>query len=350
MRREDCKRKKGKKVLKILLTVISIIFGLTAVLASVYCFLKKSGKNDFTPAVIDKDFAGVDNALFYDEGKTLNYNGKDYALNESVVPIAVLGVDKFDLDDEKSMNGGSAQSDMNMVVAFDTDTGKTTLIGIPRDILVDVNVYGDDGEYIGIQSMQLCLSYSYGDGKETSCENTVLSIERLLCGINIDNYVALELNGIGAMADAVGGVEVVSLQTIADFKEGQTYLLTGESAKKYVQARDTSVYNSDAMRRERQIQYIKSFGKKTYDLVKGDFGAVARLTSLAKEYTYSNLGVDSITYLASIVVDKGNFSMDNIVTIEGEDEMLDTGFMAIKPDATSIFETVLEVFYEEMHG
>lgn len=342
------KGRKGEKALKVLCIVLAVILLIVLVPTVSLYIMKEKGKNDFKPAVIDQEAVKeVNNAVFYDEGKTLTYSGKKYVQNESVVPIALLGIDKYDIDKSESLSTESGQSDMNMVAAFDTETGKLTLISIPRDTLADVNVYDDSGEYIGIQQMQLCLSYSYGDGKKTSCENTVLSMERLLCGIEIGNYAALELNGIGAMADAVGGVEVVSLQTIADFNEGQTYLLTGERAQKYVQARDTSVFNSDAMRRERQIQYIKAFGKKAYEIAKSDIGAVSRLINTSKDYTYTSMSIDSVTYLATTVIQSGNFSMDNIIVIEGEAEMTDTGFMAIKPDPTSVFETVLSVFYEE---
>lgn len=326
---------------------MSVILLVLAVPTVSVLIMRETGKSDFGPAIMDEEAVKeVDNAVFYDEGKTLVYNGKKYVLNESVVPIALLGIDKNDIDNENDVR--SAQSDMNMVAALDTETGKMTLISIPRDTLADVNVYGDGGEYVGIQQMQLCLAYSYGEDEKTSCENVVLSMERLLCGIDIGNYAALELRGIGAMADAVGGVELVSLQTIADFTEGQSYLLTGKSAQKYVQARDTSVFNSDSMRRERQIQYIKAFGKKAYEIVKSDIGQLPNLISTAQEYTYTNLSVDNVTYLAMTVIQSGNFSMENIIVIEGEAEMIDNGYMAVKSDPTSVFETVLSVFYEEV--
>ena len=341
------KKTSGRKALKIILSIVAVLLVITMIPVGAYFIMRERGKKDFTPAIIDSEYVTVDNAIFYDEGKTLTYNGKMYEYNENVVPVAFLGVDKFDMEDTTDIHGRTgSQSDMNMVAAFDTKTGELTVIAIPRDTLVDVNVYDDDGNYIGIQPMQLCLSYSYGDGEQTSCENTVLSIERLLCGIEINNYIALEVNSIGVMADAVGGVELVSIQTIGDFVEGESYVLTGELAKEYVQIRDTSVFNSDALRRSRQIQYVKAFGKKVYSQVFSDFSTVTRLYSVAKEHIYSNLGIENITYLASVIIENGNFSMDDIRVIDGE-AVMDNGFMVVRPDSTSVFETVLSVFYKE---
>lgn len=341
------KRKSGKKrVARALIIAASVILILTMIPVGLFFVMRERGKSDFDPAIVDPGQVNVDNAIVYDEGKTLIYNGKKYVYNENVIPIAFLGIDKMDMDDEKNSSGKStSQSDMNMVGVIDTESGKVTFILIPRDTFVDVDVY-DEGVRIGIQKMQLCLAYAYGDGKYGSCDNTVASIERVLCGIDIDHYVAIELNGIGAMADAVGGVELESLETIGDFREGESLVLKGDLAREYVQIRDTNVFNSDAMRRARQIQFVKAFAKKTYSQVFSDFGTVRRLLRIANEHTLSDLSAENVTYLASLIVRKKNFSVDDMIVLDGEVGVEDD-HVVVKPDPEKVLETVLSVFYKE---
>lgn len=118
--------------------------------------------------------------------------------------------------------------------------------------------------------LQLCLAYTYGDGKEKSCENTVRAVSRLFYGMPVAAYAALDLDAIAVLTDAVGGVEVTVTKdlTIQDpsLKEGERKVLTGEQAQWYVRSRlveekeATADANSDRI--ERQKQYLAAFGGK----------------------------------------------------------------------------------------
>ena len=72
--------------------------------------------------------------------------------------------------------------------------------------MTDVALYSEGGSYIGTENLQLCLSYAYGDGKALSCDNTVISVSRIFYNIPINSYFSLDLEGIAAVNDSVGGV------------------------------------------------------------------------------------------------------------------------------------------------
>lgn len=84
---------------------------------------------------------------------------------------------------------------------------------------------------LGTEKQQICLSYSYGDGKESSCENTVNSVQRLFYNIPINTYFSLDLDGISALNDSVGGVDVVSPETIGEFVEEKAITLSDSRLK-----------------------------------------------------------------------------------------------------------------------
>lgn len=112
------------------------------------------------------------------DGEYVVYNGKTYQLNENITSILFMGVDKRELE-QTEINGTGGQADVIVLAAVDTETEKVSLINVSRDTMTDVTVYSANGGYIGSKEQQICLSYAYGNGKETSCENTVNSVKRL---------------------------------------------------------------------------------------------------------------------------------------------------------------------------
>lgn len=345
------KKKKKSRVKKVLLIILIVILSLILALAATYFILRAIGKSHFHPAVMKIDnITEVDNAIGYDEGKTIEYGGKTYVYNDDVIFLAFMGVDKENLDTVEGLAHSAGQSDTNMIIAVDTETGKFSLIIIPRDTMTDINVLNSDGKRIGISRMQLCLSYAYGNGKETSCENVIESMERLLYGIDIENYYSLDLNGIGTLNDAVGGVDVTCLETINGyFTEGQNVTLWGKQAQRYVQLRDTHSFNSDSLRRQRQIQYAKAFAAKAFSEIKADFSKVTELYNIAGDYSCTNFEISRVTYLASVLLDKYssfNISDDDIYVLPGE-AVMGEKFMEVTLDKQAVFETILKVFYKE---
>lgn len=206
-----------------------------------------------------------------EQGKEVTYQGEKYGYNEDLVSILFLGVDKEAFEEGGRVGDGKAgQADALFLLVLDTKTGKSRLIAISRDTMTDVNVYSDLGNFIGTEKLQLCLAYTYGDGKKKSCENTVRAVSRLFYGMPIAAYAALDLDAIEVLTDAVGGVEVTVTKdlTILDpsLKEGETKVLTGEQAQWYVRSRlveekeATADANSDRI--ERQKQYLQLLEEK----------------------------------------------------------------------------------------
>ena len=345
-------KKKKSKVKKVLLIILLSVLGLIVALICAFFILRAIGKSHFKPAIIGVDSIGaIDNALVYDDGKTISYNGKKYRYNEDVIFLGFMGVDKNSLDPVEGLDRSAGQSDTNMILAIDTDSGKASLIVIPRDSMVDINILDPEGRVIALSEMQLCLSYAYGDGRETSCENVLESMKRLLFGIEVNNYYSLDLDGIGALNDAVGGVQVTCLETLTDLcTEGEVKTLWGKQAQKYVQVRDTSVFNSDAMRRKRQIQYVKAFVSKAFSAIKADFSTVTDLYNIAGNYSCTNFEISRVTYLASVLVqnyDSFTINDEDIYILPGEATM-GKRFMEVRLDEKGVFETILKVFYKEI--
>lgn len=341
-KRKHHRHSKNKK-LRIAVLVAAILLALVLIAMGTMFALFKLGEQSVKDANTATDLQTE--GVAYNEGHTIEYNGKTYALNESMASICIIG---YDRRTEQVVAGKSVgQADAVMVLAANLDTGKVVAIGIPRDSMVEVDEYMGDA-FAGIGTMQLCLSFAYGDGAETSSQYTAAAASRVLYNIPVNSYVSLDMESIGELADAIGGVAITPLQTIpgTNVTKGQSTVLFGNNALKYVQWRDTSVLESPLDRQARQSQFVQVFCKEALDQSEGNVGMLVSLFKIARENGATNLGVDDFTYLASTVLNTGISSID-VVTLQGEMKQGDV-FAEFYLDKTNVYETVLSVYYHEI--
>ena len=275
-----------------------------------------------------------------DDG-TIEYDGKRYRLNEDVVSACFLGY-----DGNGNQPGKGGQCDSIVVLAFNTKTGAIKGISIPRDSMVTVDAYSGDS-YAGQTTEQICLQYSYGDGGHRSSELTANTVSRVLYGVPISYYLTLDINGIGPMNDAVGGVTLAPQVSVPGYSivAGRELTLSGKQAKAYVRHRDDSATGS-VDRSKRQVQYIQAFAVQALARAKQNPAALLDLFNQAQRYIYTNLGVDEFSYLADQVLAHGVSSLE-VTSLQGEAK-LGTAFSEFYLDSDSVQKAVMDTFYTEV--
>ncbi len=340
--------KKGLSLLlRILIIVVAVLFFLAILGAGAVLIMQRQGMSDINKKKEEATIIAPDNVVSYDDsGKTVEYKGKKYVYNEDVVTAAFLGID----DKSVSVNitdeyGTAGQADTIMLLAYDTNTSEISIITVPRDSIVDVDVYSASGNFARTEKMQICLSFAYGDGGEKSCENVIKSIERLLMGIPIDSYFSLRVRGVDALNAAVGGIELTSIETIGQFTKGEKVRLTGTAARFYCTSRDRSKIDSDALRRQRQIQYVKAYAAKVMSLAKDDIGIITKLYNTAKQYAVTDISLSSAVYLGTELV-TNSAKINKVTSLQGEYVSTDK-FPQFIVDEESTYEMILEIFYNE---
>lgn len=340
------KKKKLSVPAKIGISALSIILAVVIAFAGTFAYLETSGKSEL------KDTGGQTE---YQE--TIEYKGNKYVYNSDVVAIAFLGVDKRDLGLENGAVGTGGQADADILLTVNTKTGKAKAIAIPRDTMVDVDLYSESGIFLRSEKMQLCLSFAYGDGKNKSAQNVTTSISRILYDVPITKYFALDLNGIAPINDSIGGVTVDSLYDFKDLgiKQGDKIKLKGDMTEKYVRQRDMDTINASLNRTARQVQYIKAFASQVIPAVTQDFSVVNRLYNTASKYSTTNLSLSNVTYLASLMLSKGITNFDT-TTIEGtmkestKKDYADYVYAEFYPDEDKLMELVLDTFYTKQNS
>lgn len=346
------KKRSLKRILKwIALGLLATLLILIVVFLGFYVYGRQAllGKTDSSVQITAPELEEV---RVEDDGDVIYYKGEKYLFNENVTSILCMGVDKEEIAQDDTVIGNGGQADMLMLVILDTKSGKVKLWNISRDAMTDVDIYNVDEEYVRTETKQVCLAYAYGDGGESSCENTVRSVSRLLYGMPIQSYLVLDMDAIQPLNDAVGGVEVTIHEgdiLPEKFKPGTKVLLKGKDVISYVRSRRTErtdePIDTNNNRMARQKQYMTNFIYKALQMTKQDLTTPIELYNIAKEddHMITNLSVSKITYLTTLFA-KVDFSEESFRTVPGTVQA-GKKHAEFYVDDEALYEMILDTFY-----
>lgn len=341
------KRMSTKK--KILLGIVIFLFSIILVTGSTFLIMRYLGKKEFLKQNQTAKIRTYKDSYSYDDGHVVYYNGKKYVYNENMVSVVFLGIDRSELGTEEIGNAG--QADAIYILSYDSKTGKAYVIPVSRETMTDVRLYTVSGQSAGIKKLQLCLAYGYGNGKDSSCENTLASLSDLFYNIPFHTYMALNWDGIGPLNDLSGGVSLTALEDVetqySNITKGTQVTLLGNDAWSYVKYRNISKLESNNDRLERQKQYLNAYMSQMIPKVRSDFSMISKIYDTSSEYTYTNFSYNQVVYSASAILPDVYSSKDiEFVSIKGTIKKGKEN-AEFYPDEKSLYETILKVFYNE---
>lgn len=339
-------------------TVISILL----VIAGIVLVLRMVGKSELYKAVevegaeeITLDVGTESDAL---EENQILYQGKTYALNEDLITILVMGIDKetdhvvggqsWTKEEESEYGGG--QADALFLVVINPHDKNIYIVAINRNAMVDVDVFDENGKYKGIYKKQVALQHGYGNDEEECCLRQVKTVSRMFHGIPINAYASVSMDAIPDLNDAVGGITVEVLDDIIypeydmDLHQGETVTLYGEKAYWYVRLRNENVFNSNQLRLARQKQYLSAFALKARDQSMSDIRVAVQLYQTVMKYMCTDIDLTTFTYMATEYLGY-NFNIDNMYTLEGE-AVQGNVFEEFYLDEEALTDLIVELFYE----
>jgi len=273
------------------------------------------------------------------------YDGKTYVYNDHLTNYLLLGVDTEGSIQEKKTPGSAGQSDSIFLISYDRVKETTVGLAIPRDTITQIEKFTPGGDSLGFFSDHLNLQYAYGDGKRKSCELTSAAVSRLLSGLPIGGYAAVNLESIPSLTQFLGGVEVtVPDDSLSEdnpaFYKGNKVVLDETNTELFVRSRDTRKEQSAIVRMNRQKTFLDAFASKLAKKQKKDASTVTTLYEKMKAEMITNMSTDQFVDIAVAKRSGG------IKTIPGE-----TGHEGVydvyRIDDSGLYKMVLELFYEE---
>lgn len=285
-------------------------------------------------------------------GSNVEYQGRNYRRNSYVKAILLMGVDRRGAMTETTTYTMSGQADGVFLVAHDTARNTLKILLIPRDTMTNITMTDIRGNVLGKDLQHLTLAYTYGDGRELSCERMVEAVSEFLGGMAIDHYLAADIDTITILNDAVGGVTVTvptDGMEKADpaFVKGATITLEGRQAESFVRYRDTKEAHSALYRMERQRGFITGFFQAMRQESSKNSAIVTDIFDEIQDYMVTDMGKEEYLKMAVDALGSSELNDEDIYSVPGESVMTEifNEFYADKEQLTPI---ILEMFYREV--
>ena len=276
--------------------------------------------------------------------KTITVDGVAYFPRQDINVLLVMGIDQTGPVESSGYYRNSGAADMVLLLIFDEKNKECDTLYLNRDTMLHMQVLGVSGDYAGTTYGQLALAHTYGTGLEDSCENTKNTVSDFLGGVNIDYYLAMNMDAIAVLNDAVGGV-TVDVQddfSAVDPSIGKGIMtLNGEQAIHFVRTRKDVGDQLNLSRIDRQGMYITAFENALRDKVEQDESFASDVYDELLPYIVTDCSVNTISGMLNRYAD---YAVKPLVTPVGRNE-LGEEYYEFYADEEALKALVLELFY-----
>ena len=278
------------------------------------------------------------------QSRTIVRDGVEYYPRQDITVVMVLGIDESGpvVSSESYMNEGAA--DVVMLAVFDETNQTCDILQLNRDTMLKMPALGIGGKKAGSYFGQLALAHTYGTGLEDSCENTMQAVSDYLYGITIDHYVAMNMDAIAILNDAVGGVAV---NVTDDFSQVDStigkgkVILTGQQALHYIRTRQDLGDQLNVSRMARHREYARGFMAAFRAAREASPEFLLKTYDAMLPYMVTDCTVNA---LSGFVERYEGYTVNTPVTPEGENK-LGEEFYEFYADEEKLDALILEMFF-----
>jgi len=262
--------------------------------------------------------------------------------------ILMIGVDWTDTEQARASARYKGQADFLQLVSIDKGKRTISTIHIDRDTLTPIRIYGPFGDYAGVRETQICLSHAYGSTSKQACENTVWAVSHLLGGIPIKGYIVMDIGGIAAVNDALGGVTVTLNDDFThldpSMAKGATLTLEGRQAEYYVRSRMGVGAGTNISRMVRQRTFAEEANALMLEGMNNDMNYIGGVLDKISGHVTTDL---SRGWMINTAYSSMEYERTGIHSVFGVHEVGEDGFMGFTPDPDSLGELLTSLFFEE---
>ncbi|MEI6381527.1 MAG: LCP family protein [Cyanobacteriota bacterium ELA615] len=205
---------------------------------------------------------------------------------------------------EPAINSFNGLTDSILLLHFDPQSHKTTIISVPRDTKVELPGRGN-----------VKINEANQDGGAPLAATTV---SKLLNGVEIDRYITINTLGLVKLIDILGGVTVTLPKDIkykddtqhlyVDFKAG-VHHFNGAQSEQYLRFRHDEL--GDIGRIQRQQMFIRSLTEQA--LTPKLILKVPQILSLIRSHVDTNLTLEDIIALSAFAITTNRSDMQMVM-------------------------------------
>lgn len=272
------KKKKRSKLRIVIIILVVLLLAIVGLCVAIVWQITGSGVDVVDPSEVDPTAEEVQIA-------------KEDQIDNDVYNVLLVGTDSRD------PNADMGRSDSMMLVSFNKNEGKSSVISFLRDMLVDIDGYGKS---------RLGHTYAYG-----GVGLTINTLNQQF-GLDIQNYVTINFENLVNIIDELGGIEVTLTEEEAEYYrqngmpdiQAGPVTLTGSQALAHARNR---TLDSDFGRTRRQRSVMYGIYRKV--LEQRDPSTLMPLITYCMTQVKTNMSVTEIYNMATDVL-----SVDNLKT------------------------------------
>lgn len=272
------KKKKRSKLRIVIIVLVVLLLAIVGLCVAIVWQITGSGVDVVDPSEVDPTAEEVQIA-------------KEDQIDNDVYNVLLVGTDSRD------PNADMGRSDSMMLVSFNKNEGKSSVISFLRDTLVDIDGYGKS---------RLGHTYAYG-----GVGLTINTLNQQF-GLDIQNYVTINFENLVNIIDELGGIEVTLTEEEAEYYrqngmpdiQAGPVTLTGSQALAHARNR---TLDSDFGRTRRQRSVMYGIYRKV--LEQRDPSTLMPLITYCMTQVKTNMSVTDIYNMATDVL-----SVDNLKT------------------------------------
>lgn len=367
------RKRKKNKIGRIAVAVLSAVLILVLSVGLAVVILYKSGEMELkaaastTAPVIERSAQETQQqkkaleSIVQWQDDWVAYEGKVYEYNENTINILLLGIDQSGrLSGETDLSDWSAgQADTIFLVSLNQGQKSVSIIGIPRNSMVSVDIYNEEKECIDTIYNQICLQYGYAGGGELGLMKMKDCVSELMYQLPIHGVCAISFNAISIMTDMLDGIEVTipddMTELNASYSQGARVTLTGKNVVNYLRYRNYNQLGSPTTRLTRQKDFMQAAISKGIAKLKSNPMFVSDVYQAIVPYMNTDITLDRAVYLGAEAIDY-RITGDSFYQLTGEDKQVDfttkTGSQDFYDDYylddDALQKMVMEVFYHEV--
>ncbi len=285
--------------------------------------------------------------------RPIELDGKQYRRNTAIRAILCIGVDTKGEMEPQTASGVSGQADGIFLVAQDMARDTVKILMIPRDTMTEITLFDLMGNELGKDVQHLTLAFSYGDGREKSCELLRDAVSNLFFGLKIDGYLAMNISSIALLNDEIGGVTVTIEEDGLETRDplltkGSTVCLQGGQAEIFVRYRDIAKSQTALSRMDRQKQYMESYLQTVKEKAKKDNTLITRLVNDVQEHMITDMAKDQYMDMGLAVLNsQQQVGEHDFLTLPGQ--AVETKYFdEYHVDSEEMKRMIVELFYKEV--
>ena len=277
------------------------------------------------------------------QSKTITRDGVDYFPRQDMTVVMVLGIDQFGQVKESGSYQNPGASDMDMLLIFDEKNEICNVLHLNRDTMMEIPRLGLGGREAGTWYGQLAMAHTFGSGMEDSCENVKKAISDFLYGIHIDHYIAMNMDAIAILNDAVGGVTV---NVTDDFSAVDPTItkgiltLQGQQAVNFVRTRKDVGDQLNVSRIQRHQEYVDGF-VEAFRQKQAEEAFILDTYEEVSPYIVTDCSANVISGMISRY---GHYTVGQVISPEGNN-VLGEEYYEFYADEEALDKLILELFY-----